>query len=100
MFVILAGSINNRAGTRWHRIGGKLMQIDSGELGFVVGVNRRHYIYCRTGITWRNPKGRGWRNIGGRLKYVSSGSYGFWGVNSKDYIYFRYGVTRRRPQGN
>ena len=96
---IITGSMSNRAGRRWHHIGGRLMQIDSGPFGIVWGVNIRHYIYCRTGITWRNPKGRSWRRVPGRLKYASVGQFGVWGVNRHHNIYFRYGVTRSRPQG-
>ena len=76
------------------------MQIDSGLFGLVWGVNRRHYIYCCTGISRRNPKGTGWRHFGGRLTYVSVGQFGSWGVNRAHQIFFRYGVSRRRPQGN
>ena len=95
----LIGSVYGRAGSAWHRVPGGLMQIDSGTFGIVWGVNRHHYIYCRTGVTWRNPKGRGWRHVGGRLKYVSVGQFGVWGVNKHDQIFFRYGVSRHRPQG-
>ena len=75
------------------------MQIDSGDFGIVAGVNRHHYIYCRVGISWRNPKGKRWRFIKGRAKYISAGSYGHWVVNRKNSIYFRLGVRRSRPQG-
>ena len=91
--------MHSRVGSRWIHIGGKLKQIDSGTFGIVWGVNRHRNIYCRTGITWRNPKGRGWRHVGGKLKYVSAGSLGVWGVNKRNQIFFRYGVSRRRPQG-
>ena len=74
-----------RAGRRWYRVGGALMQIDSGPFGIVWGVNRNHQIYCRTGITAKNPRGRGW--------------LGCWGVNKNHQIFYRYGVSRRRPQG-
>ena len=91
--------MRNRAGNRWYHIGGKLMQIDSGPFGHVWGINRHHQIWCRTGITWKNPKGRGWRRVPGGLKSVSVGEFGAWGVNRRNYIYFRYGINRRRPQG-
>ena len=75
------------------------MQIDSGPFGIVWGVNRNHQIYCRTGITAKNPRGRGWRRVPGALKYASCGQLGCWGVNKNHQIFNRYGVSRRRPQG-
>lgn len=95
-----AGSVGNRFGKRWIRIGGKLMQIDSGTFGLVWGVNKAQRIYCRKGITWRKPQGTKWQHVGGLLKYLSVGQYGVWGVNRGGYIYFRYGCTRRKPQGD
>ena len=96
---LLKGSMRNRAGNRWFHIGGKLMQIDSGPFGHVWGVNRRHQIWCRIGISWKNPKGRRWRRVPGGLKHVSFGQFGPWGVNSHNHIWFRQGVTRRNPAG-
>ena len=89
----------NRPGRSWYRIDGSLMQIDSGPFGMVYGVNSGRYIFCRTGITWKNPKGSKWRHVPGRLKYVSAGLLGLWGVTYHNYVYFRFGVSRRNPQG-
>ena len=91
--------MRNRVGSRWLRIPGNLMQIDSGPFGIVWGVNRRQIVFCRTGITWRNPKGSGWCRIGGKLKYISCGELGCWGVSRNRHIVFRNGVSRRKPQG-
>ena len=92
--------MRNKVGSRWHRVGGRLMQIDSGPFGFVWGVSKSQRIYYRTGISWKNPKGSKWRKIGGDLKYISVGEFGPWGVNRYNKIWFRYGMTRGRRQGN
>ena len=75
------------------------MQIDSGPFGIVWGVNRRQNIFCRTGITWRNPKGSGWRPVAGKLNYVTCGEFGCWGVDKSCQIVFRYGISHEKPQG-
>ena len=92
--------MRNQAGSRWERVGGRLMQIDSGPFGFVWGVTKGHKIYYRTGITWKNPRGSGWRHVKGNLKYVSVGEFGPWGVDRYDKILFRSGVSQARPKGN
>ena len=92
--------MRNQVGSRWHRIRGRLIQIDSGRFGFVFGISKNLKIYYRTGITWKNPKGNGWRRIGGSLRYVSVGELGAWGVDRHNRIWFRYGMSRGRPQGN
>ena len=99
MEITSAGSLRNRVGSRWNHIGGKLKKIDSGPFGIVWGVNVHRHFYCRTGITWRNPRGSGWRRIRGTGITVSVGSYGVWSVNGGHYVHFRYGVSKRRPQG-
>ena len=96
---ILPESIRGRQGRRWSPISGRLMQIDSGPFGCVWGVNKLHYIYCRTGIAWNNLKGSKWKRVTGSLKYVSCGERGVFGVNRANNIYFRRGVTRTTPQG-
>ena len=97
---LFKGSMRNKVGSRWHRIKGRLIQIDSGPFGFVWGVSRSQRIYYRTGISWKNPKGSKWRKIGGDLKYISVGEFGPWGVNRYNKIWFRHGMSRGRPQGN
>lgn len=87
------------AGSRWKRVSGNLMQIDSGSFGIVWGVNKNHHIFCRIGVTVRNPRGQGWARVPGSLKHVSCGQLGCWGVNRYRQIWFRYGVRRRTPQG-
>jgi hypothetical protein len=72
---------------------GRLIQIDSGPLGVVYGVNNSDHIFCRQGINLSNPKGTQWAQVPGALKYVSCGVYGCWGLNSTNQIWFRYGVT-------
>ena len=76
-----------------------MIQIDSGPCGIVYGVNRHHQIFCRTGISLRQPKGTGWVRVPGALKYVSCGVYGCWGVNRANQIWFRYGVNPNRCAG-
>lgn len=92
-------SRRRKTGTRWTRVSGALMQIDSGPSGMVCGVNKNHYVYCRRGITRRRPTGNGWIRVPGRLAYISCGLYGHWGVNKQYRIYFRYGVKFGKPQG-
>ena len=91
--------MRNRAGSGWTKVGGSLMQIDSGPFGVVYGVSKLHRIWYRTGITWYNPKGSGWVRVQGSLKYISVGQFGAWGVTNQNAIYFRYGITRSKPQG-
>ena len=59
-------------------------------------------VYCRNGITWRNPTGSGWTQVTlhGRLRYVSCGAYGCWAVSRADEIWFRQGVTPTKCQGH
>ena len=91
--------MRSRVGSRWNRIRGRLMQIDSGPFSFVWGVSRHRKIYYRTGITWKNPKGSGWRRVAGSLKYVSVGEFGAWGLDRYNRIWFRLGMSRARLQG-
>ena len=92
--------MRNSVGSRWHRIRGQLMQIDSGPFGFVYGVSKYYKVYYCTAITWKNPKGSKWRRVSGSLKYVSVGEFGPWGVDRYNKVWFRYGMSLARPQGN
>ena len=94
--------MRNKVGSRWFRIAGSLTQIDSGPFGIVWGVDRSQNVFCRTGITWGNPKGSGWRSVVGKLKYTSCGEFGCWGIRTiagEIHIMFRYGVSRAKPEG-
>ena len=71
---------------KWTRIRGvKLVQIDSGPKGIVVGVTANNEVYCRSG--------KRWEKVNGRLKYISCGGLGCWGVSPGNRVFYREGVT-------
>lgn len=81
---------------KWKHIPGiKMMQIDSGPEGIVVGVTENHEVYHRTGISNTNYVGKEWVKIDGSLTHVSCGRSGCWGVDSAEHVYYIDGVFTR-----
>ena len=68
-------------GTRWHRVGGKLIRIESGPNGAVWGVNRKDHIFTRAGVSRRNPVGTHWVIVGGRMTSVTVGCTAVYGLS-------------------
>lgn len=86
-------SFGKSVGTRWVRVGGRLVQVESGPSGQTWGVNKARAIYYRAGVTRTKPIGRYWLRIGGRLKQVAVGCKGVFGIDEKGHI-LQYGGRR------
>ena len=68
-------------GTKWQRVPGKLVKIESGPNGAVFGVNIRGTVYTRLGITRRNPIGKRWKVVGKKkLGSISVGGGILYGI--------------------
>ena len=107
--ILIRKGINtqNPLGTNWEAVSfgdkssvqDKLVQIESGNLGVVYGVNGMNKIYCRTGYTNWSPFGSSWAVVPGKAKHVSCGDYGCWAVRPDNTVGFREGVTMNNCPG-
>lgn len=89
------------AGTRWVRVSGRLLQVDSGPSGVVYAIDSTGKVRCRAKITDQKPQGSFWRTVPdtpSTMSYVSCGSYGCWATNSRK-IWFRDGVSKYLCKG-
>ena len=85
--------IFDEPGTRWKYVPGRLRQLQAGPGNALWGVNRKGYIFYRSGINRRRPYGRRWVHVNGRLKHVTVGCRGVFGVSADGKIWsFRPGI--------
>ncbi|XP_046860948.1 fish-egg lectin-like [Xenia sp. Carnegie-2017] len=93
-------STNNRQGTGWKHVSGKLKYISCGALG-CWGVNVNDRIFYRSGVSAQNCAGTSWTHIGGSLKQIETGAAGdVYGVKSNNVVYRRTGITTASPMGS
>lgn len=76
-------------GIKWECVPGVLKQVESGAGGLVFGVNKKHKVVFRVGITRARPKGRTWRRIRGRMSHITIGCTGAYALNPFGQI-FKY----------
>lgn len=73
-----------KLGTKWKRIPGKLVQIESGPDGAVFGINADGMVFTRDGVTRRTPVGGSWKRVGRTpLAGISVGLGILYGVDTR-----------------
>lgn len=92
---------SNPTGTKWVKVSGQLLQVDSGPTGVVYAVDTSGHVRCRAKIMDQRPEGSFWRTVHSSFSasYVSCGSYGCWASDTNANIWFRFGVSQYHCQG-